>query len=62
MIEYVYPPHSSEPIFKKYNILKLPDLAKSQMLIVMHKFLFQQLPSVFDDIYKMYIQSSPHRR
>ena len=38
LIEYVYPPHSSEPIFKKYNILKLPDLAKSQMLIVMHNF------------------------
>ena len=62
LIEYVYPPHSSEPIFKKYNILKLSDLAKSQMLIVMHKFLFQQLPSVFDDIYQIYIQSSPHRR
>ena len=62
LIEYVYPPHSSEPIFKKYNILKLQDLAKSQMLIVMHKFIFQQLPSVFDDIYKKYIQSSPHRR
>ena len=62
LIEYVYPPHSSEPIFKQYNILKLPDIAKSQMLTVMHKFITKQLPTAFDIIYALYETSSPYRR
>ena len=51
LIEYVYPPHSSEPIFKKYNILKLVDMIKSQMLLVIHKFVTGQLPQAFDNRY-----------
>ena len=62
LIEHVYPPHSSEPIFRKYNILKLTDLAKSQMLLVMHKFIIKQLPTSFENIYEVYTAHSPHRR
>ena len=62
LIEYVYPPHSSEPIFKQYNILKLSDIAKSQMLIVMHKFITKQLPPVFNMIYEMHVTHGPDRR
>ena len=53
LIEHVYPPHSSEPIFKQYNILKLDDIAKSQMLLVMHKFINNQLPPIFENIFKL---------
>ena len=62
LIEYVYPPHSSDPIFKKYNILKLADIVKSQMLLVMHKFLTGQLPQTFENTYKLFVASSPLRR
>ena len=62
LIEYVYPPHSSEPIFKKYNILKLTDMVKSQMMLVMHKFIMKQLPAVFDNIYKIHSSDGPSRR
>lgn len=62
LIEYVYPPFSSEPIFKKYNILKLADIVKSQMLLVMHKFVTGQLPQSFDNTYKLCVTRSPHRR
>ena len=62
LIEHVYPPHSSEPIFKKYSILKLADIAKSQMLLVMHKFVTNQLPPAFGKIYELNTDNSPHRR
>ena len=61
LIEHVYPPHSSEPIFKKCSILKLTDLAKSQILLVMHTFETNQLPLVFDKIYQLNADNSPHR-
>lgn len=53
LIDKVYPPISSEPIFKKYNLLKLADIAKSQMLLVIHKFLTSQLPLPFDSMFKL---------
>ena len=64
MIEHVYPPPpcSSEPIFKKYNILRLSDIAKSQMLIVMHKFVTKQLPIAFEDVNALNVATNPHRR
>ena len=62
LIEYVYPPHSSEPIFKKYNILKLNDIVKSQMILVMHKFITKQLPGVFDNVYELCEEGRPQRR
>ena len=67
LIEHVYtppppPPCSSEPIFKKYIILRLSDIAKSQMLIVMHKFVTNQLPIAFEDVYALNVATNPHRR
>ena len=44
LIERVYPPQSSVPIFKKYNLLRITDIARSHMLLVMHKFIKEQLP------------------
>ena len=52
LIEKVYAPTSSAPLFTKYNLLKIPDIAKSQMIIVMHRFLINQLPIVFDNMFK----------
>ena len=54
LIEHVYPPNSSEPIFKMYNLLKLNDIARSQLLLVMHKFITGQLPKVFDKLYNLH--------
>ena len=53
LIEHVYPPTSSEPIFKQYNLLKLNDIAKTQMLVVMHKFITKELPSALNHLYKL---------
>ena len=52
LIDRVYPPVSAEPIFKKYSLLKLEDIAKSQMLLFIHKFLTNQLPFSFETIFK----------
>ena len=62
LIEQIYPPLSSKPIFKKYKILRITDIAISQMLLVLHKFITRQLPTVFDSIYERYNAVSPHRR
>ena len=61
LIEYVYPPHSSEPIFRQFNILKLADMVQSQMLLVMHKFITHKLPVAFDKIYETH-QGFSNRR
>ena len=52
LIDRVYPPVSAEPIFRKYNLLKLEDIAKSQMLLFVHKFFKNQLPTSFDLFFK----------
>ena len=51
LIEGVYPPTSSKPLFKKYRIMRISDIAHTQMILVMHKFLTAQLPSSFNEIY-----------
>ena len=53
LVEHVYSPVSSQPIFKRYNLLKLKDIAKSQMLLVMHKFVKKQLPKTFNAVYQL---------
>ena len=62
LIENVYPPESSEPIFKKYNILKLDDIVKSQMLLIVHKFINKQLPKVFDKVFELNVTELPDTR
>ena len=51
LIEHVFPPQSSEPIFKHYNLLKIRDIAKTQTLLVMHKYIKKQLPKIFNTLY-----------
>ena len=53
LIECVYPPISSGPLFKKYNILKVSDIARNQMIIVMHKFISKQLPTALQGLYQL---------
>ena len=45
LIEGIFPPQSSTPIFKKYNILKVKEVAHLQMMLIMHRYLLQELPS-----------------
>ena len=51
LIVKIYPPFSSDPVFKKFKLLKIHELAKTQMVLVMHKFLLGYLPTSFDTIY-----------
>ena len=51
LIEKIYPPSSSAPVFKKHKLLNIEEIAKTQMVLVMHKFLIGILPSSFDTIY-----------
>lgn len=53
LIDNIHLPQSSQPTFKRYKILRLEDIAKSQMLILMHKFLIKQLPEAFDSLYSI---------
>ena len=45
IIEGVFPPQSANPIFKKYNILKITDKAQLQILLIMHRYSLNELPS-----------------
>ena len=58
IIEGIYPPQSANPIFKKYNILKIQDIAKMQMLLVMHKHICNQLPQPITDMFTMHIENN----
>ena len=37
IIEGIHIPQSANPVFKKYNILKIQDIAKLQMMLIMHR-------------------------
>jgi hypothetical protein len=43
---------SSQPTFRKLKILRFPDLYKFSVMIFMHKYKNDLLPSIFDDFYK----------
>ena len=45
LIEGIFPPQSATPVFKEYNILKVKEVAHLQILLIMHKYLLQELPS-----------------
>ena len=53
LIERIFPPQSSKPIFRKYNLLKLADIAKTQTLVVMHKFLTNDLPENIRNLFEL---------
>ena len=50
LIEGVFPPQSATPIFKKYNVLKIKDVAHLQILLIMHNYLQQNLPPAIEDL------------
>ena len=41
----------TEPLFSRLNTLKVSDIHTLQTAIFMHKYTFNQLPSVFDDFF-----------
>lgn len=55
IIEGIHPPQSANPVFKKYNILKIQDIAKLQMMLIMHKFLCNNLPGPMRSLFKLHI-------
>lgn len=62
IIENVFAPQSSEPIFKQYGVLKVTDIARSQMLIIMHKCVIRELPKTFDSLYILHADNGRHTR
>ena len=62
LIERIYPPQSSEPVFKKYSVLKLSDIAKSQILVVMHKFLTNNLPKNIRSLFELSVSDNNTRQ
>ena len=44
--------HTS-PIFKKLNLLKLPDIIKLHTIIFMHKYYHNRLPKAFNDFFSL---------
>lgn len=52
LIIQIYPPMSSKPVFQQFKILKIPEIAKMQMVMVMHKFLISELPVSIQALYE----------
>ena len=44
IIEGIFPPQSATPIFKKYNVLKVREVVHLQILLIMQKYLLNELP------------------
>lgn len=62
IIEGIYPPQSANPVFKKYRILKIQDIAKMQMMLVMHKFIYNNLPLPITNMFKVYVGNNYNTR
>ena len=58
IIEGIFPPQSASPVFKKYKILKIQDIAKMQMMLIMHKVLCNNLPLPIKNMFKFYTGNS----
>ena len=57
IIEGIYPPESANPVFKKYKILKIQDIAKMQMMLVMHKRICNNLPQPLKSMFTIHIEN-----
>ena len=57
VIEGINLPHSANPVFKKYNILKVQDIAKLQMLLVLHKYLCNTIPLPVEKLFHTYVEN-----
>ena len=52
LIVKIYPPASSQPLFKEYKILKIDQIAKMQMILVVHRFLKSELPASLQTLFE----------
>lgn len=52
----------SSPIFKRLKLLKFTDLVNHQKLLIMHRFLNNQLPPIYAEFFKQNQQTRPSRR
>ena len=57
IIGYIYPPESANPIFKKYNILKVQDIAKMQIMLVMHKYICNNIPTTLRTLFQLNVEN-----
>ena len=62
VIEGIYLPQSSTPIFKKYNILKIQDISKMQMMLVLHRHICNDIPPVLKSLFVMHIENDYNTR
>ena len=58
IIDGIHPPQSANPVFKKYNILKIQDVAKMQILLVMHKHICNNLPHTIKNLFKLHVENT----
>ena len=49
----VFLPASANPIFKRYHVLKVHDIAKLQILFIMQKRFFNELPAAVGEIFEV---------
>ena len=53
IIDHAYYLEHTSPIFKKYQILKFPDLVKASHINVMHNYLARTLPPIISDNFSL---------
>ena len=58
IIEGIYPPQSASQGFKKYYFLKVQDIAKMQMMLVMHRYICNILPEPMQLLFNVCINSN----
>ena len=61
MIAGAAPLAHSSPLFKELNVLKLNDLLKYQILLIMHNVLFGHAPKVITDKFSLHAATRPTR-
>ena len=62
IIEGVFPPDSATPIFKKYDVLKVSEVAHMQILLIMHRHLIGDLPKALRYLVQLSQHSSHQTR
>lgn len=58
----IFLPASSNPIFHKFNTLKVHDIAKVQMLLIMHKYFIHELPPAIQPLLEDRIETTHRTR
>ena len=58
VVEGIHLPESSNPIFKKYNILKIQDIPKMQMMLVLHRHVCNDIPMIIKNLFTMHVENN----